>query len=279
MSRDVNSGERWHSAVCFASECHDLHGNCPVRCRGRSLSRLLGGASIAAGRNSGVDSSALLAETWPTACGRASARVVSQAQILHRNLNVVVNEWFKFLRRRSHLASGWALFLALAVGCTTAPKPAPVTAGSSVSARNEGYANLYELLGKQRHLGKLLLIKRESSPVHAVVKEIARVSDDGYDQLKKFGKADATLNLTASGLPLAEVKTREAIEATRRKQLLGASGAAFELQLLLSQNEALTYGAHLARVVRTLDDQPARQAALTTLAQQMEQLQEEVLKL
>jgi hypothetical protein len=45
------------------------------------------------------------------------------------------------------------------------------------------------------------------------------------------------------------IKARKSISKARAKELLTQSGKEFELRLLLSQNEALTYGAHLADVL------------------------------
>jgi hypothetical protein len=173
---------------------------------------------------------------------------------------------------------GLATVSLLLSGCLSAPSVA-TPRGTRASIRNEGYSILYELLGKQRSLDTLLLVKNERVEVRRVIKEIARVSKEGHAQLTNFAKADASLDFKAVGLPLAETKTRQAIEATRTKQLLLSSGGKFELHLLLSQSEALSYGAHLARVIRELDSEPTRQAALEALAQGLERLREDVLKL
>jgi len=75
------------------------------------------------------------------------------------------------------------------------------------------------------------------------------------------------------------VRTRQAIAATRRDQLLAASGRELELQLLLSQNEALTYMAHLADTLSRSESDAARLAFVRELWKELTLLQEDVLAL
>ena len=73
------------------------------------------------------------------------------------------------------------------------------------------------------------------------------------------------------------MRTRQAIAATRRDQLLAASGRELELQLLLSQNEALTYMAHLADTLSRSESDPTRLAFVRELWKDLTRLQESVL--
>jgi hypothetical protein len=75
------------------------------------------------------------------------------------------------------------------------------------------------------------------------------------------------------------VRTRKAIAATRQGQLLAASGRELELQLLLTQNEALTYIAHLADTLSRSEPDPARLAFVRELWKDVTRLQEDVLAL
>jgi hypothetical protein len=169
------------------------------------------------------------------------------------------------------------VLLAASLGCTIAraPKPTPQARASS----GPGYALLYELLGQERHVSKLLIIKGERKELETVIDAIAAMCGKAHEQLDALAKADPGLNLTDNGLPPAEVRTREAIAATRRDQLLGASGGELELQLLLSQNEALTYMAHLADTLSRSEPDPARLAFVRQLWKDATRLQEDVLAL
>ena len=66
------------------------------------------------------------------------------------------------------------------------------------------------------------------------------------------------------------------IAATRRDQLLTASGGEFELQLLLAQNEALTYTTHLADTLARSEPDPARLAFVRALWKDLTRHQEDV---
>lgn len=125
---------------------------------------------------------------------------------------------------------------------------AAVESGQAVSIRNNCASLLFQLVSEEKNLSKLLLIKRESDRLEAIVKEISSAAARHADALEKMAKQDRTLNLSSVLLPEGEVRTRKAIAKAKQDQLLHSSGADFELALLLTQVEALNYGAHLARV-------------------------------
>src|SRR5438067_12162045 len=101
----------------------------------------------------------------------------------------------------------------------------------------------------EQDVSKLRLIKRERKELSNLVQEISQVSANAHKTLAAFGKRDATLNLKDQGLPAAEIETRKAISKTKGRALLLDKAKDFEVQLILSQDEALNYGAHLSRVV------------------------------
>jgi hypothetical protein len=139
-----------------------------------------------------------------------------------------------------------------------------------------GYALLFDLLGDEKDVSKLLIIKRERPELRNLVKEISHRSAIAHKELETFAKADKRLNLKDRALPVAESKTRESIGKARGKQLLGDKGKEFELHLLLTQNEALTYGAHLASIIAAHESNSARAQFLQELSQSLGQLQEQV---
>ena len=150
---------------------------------------------------------------------------------------------------------------------------------ASATARNEGYALLHELVSKQKDVSKILIIKKEKSDVHAVIKEISVVSHEAAKRLEAFAAQDKSINLKARGLPLVEEKTRASIESARTKQLLGSSKRKFELALLLTQTEALTYGNHMAKSLAQIETEPQRRAYLNQLSGQLDGLYVKVLNL
>lgn len=170
-----------------------------------------------------------------------------------------------------------AVLLATALGCTPADEPARKhdARGSS----GHGYAILHEILGQERQVAKLLLVKLERDELETVIDAIAKTCDEAYDRLEKFAKADRGLDLVDTGLPRDEVQTRQAMAATWRERLLAASGRELEFQLLLSQHESLAYMAHLADTLSRSEPDPERLAFLRGLWTDLTRRQEEVLAL
>ena len=80
-------------------------------------------------------------------------------------------------------------------------------------------------------------------------------------------------------LPPGETATRDAIASTKKKELLGQTGDKFELTLLLTQTEALSYAWHLAKVAGENESQPDRARALAGVSADMENLYREVFAL
>jgi len=147
------------------------------------------------------------------------------------------------------------------------------------ASSGHGYALLYETLGQERQVSKLLIIKVERDALEAVIKAIAETCRQAYERLGVLANANPRLDLTDTGLPIDEVRTRESIAATRAAQLLAASGREFELELLLSQNEALTYIGHLADTLSRRESDPERLAFVRKLWKDVTRLQEDVLAL
>src|SRR6185436_2975919 len=95
-----------------------------------------------------------------------------------------------------------------------------------------------------------------------LIKEISERSARAHQQLVAFATADPRLNLKDRGLPAAELKTRESISKARAMQLLTGKSKGFELHLLLTQDEALTYAVHLAGVTAAHETDATRAKAL-----------------
>jgi hypothetical protein len=153
------------------------------------------------------------------------------------------------------------------------------TASERDRVRVNSYSLLYQLLEQQKNVSKLLIIKRERADLKRLIKSIASASAAGAKTLEKFAKEDVSLPLKQSSLPPGEAATREAIAGTRTKELLAASGDDFELSLLMTQSEALSYAWHLAKVAAENETQPARAHYLTELSEEMKNLHAEVISL
>lgn len=166
-----------------------------------------------------------------------------------------------------------AAIAAGAMACAgAAPPPAPAPTG-------HGYALLHEILGQERQVSMLLVIKGERDALERVIDEIAETCGDAYERLEELGEADPRLELRDTGLPAEERRARELVAATRRDALLAASGRELELQLLLAQNEALSYAAHLADAISRSEPDPARLEFVRALWKDLTRLQGEVLAL
>jgi len=157
---------------------------------------------------------------------------------------------------------------------TSTQSPAPP---SSTSA--DSYAVLFDLLGDEKDVSKLLIIKRERAELRNLIREIARRCGQGHEELEGFGRTDSSLNLKAHGLPAIESETRAAIAKTKAKQLLTESGKEFELRLLITQHEALTYGAHLAASIAKTETNPQRAQFLRQLSSDLTALEQRVTSL
>lgn len=178
-----------------------------------------------------------------------------------------------------------ALLLAVCVltGCqspkaTSLATPSP-EGGAAQTTRNNCYSLLHQLLDDQKNVGLLRFIKREEDDVKKLVKKIAANSATGAKLLEEFAKHAPPITLGELRLPPGEAATREAIAASKKKELLGQTGSQFELTLLLTQTEALGYAWHLAKVAAENEPQPDRARALAGVSEDMKSLYHEVFAL
>jgi len=172
-------------------------------------------------------------------------------------------------------------YLALLTGCQlfhSEPKPtsAPASSGGATNLDQGGYALLFDLLGDEKDVAKIRFIKHPRPGITKLLKEISQVSSEAHKQMELFGKADKSLNLTDPRLPGGETMARKAISKTKQKTLLSSKGKELEIQLLLTQEEAMNYGAHLAKTLVPGDTHPQRQLFLQQLAEQLSQLEKQV---
>jgi hypothetical protein len=174
----------------------------------------------------------------------------------------------------------WLAAMVSAAGVLTgcqSPKATPPAGSSAAQAtRNNCYSLLHQLLNDEKNVSLLRFIKREPDDVKTLVKKIAINCAVGAQLLEEFAKDDPSIQLDDIRLPPGEAATRDAIAATRKKELLSQSGAEFELTLLLTQAQALSYGWHLAKVAAENEPQPDRARALAGVSEDMRNLYREV---
>lgn len=161
-------------------------------------------------------------------------------------------------------------------GCQSPKARSPSGSRAAQSTRNNCYSLLHQLLDDQKNVSLLRFIKREPDDVKNLVKKIAAASGAGAKLLEELARHDPSIKLDDLRLPPGEAATREAIAATKKKELLGQTGDEFELSLLLTQTEALSYAWHLAKVAGENESQPERARALAGVSEDMANLYHEV---
>ena len=161
-------------------------------------------------------------------------------------------------------------------GCQSPKANSPSGSSAALATRNNCYSLLHQLLDEQKDVSLLRFIKREEGDVKKLVKRIAANSAAGAKLLEKFAADDPSISLTDLRLPPGEAATRAAIAATRQKELLSQTGDEFEMSLLLTQTEALSYASHLAKVAGENEPQPERARALAGVSEDMKNLYHEV---
>jgi hypothetical protein len=174
-----------------------------------------------------------------------------------------------------------AVLLAACVltGCQSPKAMHSSGGGVSLSTRNNSYSLLHQLLAEQKDVSLLHFIKSEHPDVKDLIKRIATTSATGATLLEQFAKDDPTIRLDDISLPPGEEATRDAIASTKESELLSQTGDKFELTLLLTQTEALSYGWHLAVVASIYEPDPDRAHALVGIGVDMDNLYHEVFAL
>jgi hypothetical protein len=200
---------------------------------------------------------------------------------LSRNANTIAtcSKDVRFVNTRIILP---LLAVVLSVACVLTGCQSPKAKSPSVnsaSTRNNCYSLLHQLLVEQKDVSLLRFIKSEPSDVKNLVKRIATTSGTGATLLEEFAKDDPSIRLDDIRLPPGELATRDAIASTKERELLGQTGDTFELTLLLTQTEALSYASHLAKVAGENEPQPERARALAGLSEDMQNLYHEVFAL
>src|SRR5688500_8471777 len=121
----------------------------------------------------------------------------------------------------SILRAGFVVIVAIVLsGCTLHQysEEAPVRTAST-GQDHHGYALLHSMLGDEKDVDKLLIVKRERAELRDLIKSISNTAGNAHRQLENSFKADRSFSPRAQGLPPAESATRSAIARTRGKEL------------------------------------------------------------
>jgi hypothetical protein len=145
-----------------------------------------------------------------------------------------------------------------------------------LDARNNAASLLADLLGDEKNVGKLLIVKHSSPATKQLIEAISKTADDGGKQLNLLAKSDNALKLDATQLPPGEKDARDDESKTKEHQLLFSSGVTFEFNLLLTQAQALSYGSHLAKVAADNSSAPEAQREFHSLETSLNSLYERV---
>src|SRR5436190_17344265 len=160
---------------------------------------------------------------------------------------------------------------------TAKPQPAETAASGkafNLRTRNNALALLDDLLNDEKNLNKLLIVKHNSDELGKLVDKISKTAANGAELLQSFAKKEPGLNLKQTELPPGETATRKAIAKAKEHLLLHSKDAEFEFQLLLTQVEALNYGAHLAQVAAENEPQAEHVREFLALSAQLRDLRE-----
>ena len=170
-----------------------------------------------------------------------------------------------------------ALVVGVTGGCRTGPPPVATMGNPSVALRNNAASLLYELLGDERNVNKLLLIKRESPELQSLIKTISSVCAGAQDRLDREAQSDRSLSFKSTDLPPGENAFREAEAKARALLLLRSGGADFEFHLLFSQAQALGYAERMALVASRDKSVPGTAETFANISEQMKILNQQVI--
>jgi len=148
-------------------------------------------------------------------------------------------------------------------------------ANANLPVRDNAVALLNDLLGDEKNVSKILLIKHHSDDLGKLIKEISATTANGAKMLEDFTKGSA-VDVKRLDLPPGEAAARSAISKAKKHLLLSSKDAEFEFQLLLTQVEALNYGANLALIAAESETDPARARDFLRLSAELRDLHERV---
>jgi hypothetical protein len=170
-----------------------------------------------------------------------------------------------------------ALLMFILVGCHTARpySTAPPRDAEGIE-RNYGFALLYATIEDETRVDQVLMIKQPRAEVAELLRDITSFAKTAKQQLDEFANQDETLGYDQHGLPHVEAKSRDLTARTTTRAVMRSTGRDFEITILLTQHEALSYIKHISRALREMDDDEDRRAFLAELADGADSLHDRV---
>jgi hypothetical protein len=157
--------------------------------------------------------------------------------------------------------------------------PAAAASGDKAATRNNAASLLADLLGQDKNVSKILIIKHNSPELGKLIKAISKTAGDGEGQIQALAKSDPGLNLHATDLPPGEKAARASDGKATEHDLLSSSGATFEFKLLLTQAQAMGYGSQLAKVAAENSSSPEQTRVFHSLEVALSGLHQQVLNM
>jgi hypothetical protein len=168
------------------------------------------------------------------------------------------------------------LLMGFLFGCSSTKKNSSTP--NQHSNLNEAYTILYELASKQKDLDKISIVKTISSDINSLLKDISKTSEKLAKTLDAWAE-QKKIQHNLSPLPTFEKQTRKEIEFTTTKKILSSSGSSLEKLLLLKQNEALGYQAHLCQWINHNEKNNQRQETIQNFEKRFEKLHQRAFNL
>ena len=172
------------------------------------------------------------------------------------------------------------LFNLMVCGCARQQIETPgnrvPAANEKLEIRDNAASLLYELLGDEKNVSKILIIKHSSEELRQIIKAISETAAHNHQKLEQLAQIDPDLNLLAMRLPPGEKAVRDAAAKTEEHELLFSSGKEFEFNLLLTQAQALNYGSHLAKVAAEHSSRPDEIQEFNSISRALDNLYQQV---
>jgi hypothetical protein len=138
---------------------------------------------------------------------------------------------------------------------------------------NHGYGLLHKLCEQEKQVDLILLVKTTPPDVAALLHEVTKSAGSDLDLFDQMAARDHAIRFDDLGLPLIEMKTRDAIKADKQHMLLfGTKGNDFAKTVLITQVEAGTYGMNMCTVMADAETNGHRAAELRRMSGRWEKL-------
>jgi len=183
------------------------------------------------------------------------------------------------------LRSALVTVLLLGLGASTSNHPSAASSGASSEnggpyrTRNEGYSILYKLMGDESNVAMLFWLKHADDPVTKLVRAVGERCQAAKKEMDEFPRSDKHIEFNVADLPEVEQKCRDLEADEKQHELLSSSGKEFELYLIFSQAEAMSYARNLCVAMEKAEDNPIRKKFLIDLAGQSGDFHDRFMKL